>query len=114
MTRNTQTLQFRIFQLLLVPFLCTVTYAVTATEISNEEADGRDQISKWHNAKNAFHHAVRQKGLTSNGGDGNGGEGFVVQPLIRSNPTTVIVVHGLGGNGEEVRLPKVEINCLWN
>lgn len=45
---------------------------------------------------------ARQAGFTTSDGDGHGGDGFVVEPLVRNNLATVIVFHGLGGNGEEV------------
>lgn len=46
-------------------------------------------------------------GLTTNGrqtlsGDGYGGEGYTVLPVLRDEPpATVIIIHGLGGTGEE-------------
>lgn len=46
-------------------------------------------------------------GLTTNGrqklpGDGYGGEGYTILPVLRDEPpATVIMIHGLGGTGEE-------------
>lgn len=38
-------------------------------------------------------------------GDGYGGEGYVVHPLVRNGiNTTAILIHGLGGTGEELGL----------
>jgi expansin (peptidoglycan-binding protein) len=52
--------------------------------------------------------ALEQFALTSmnhttvRSGDGYGGEGFVVDPVVSTTPTTVLVLHGLGSNGQEV------------
>lgn len=42
-----------------------------------------------------------QKAFSASDGDGYGGNGFTVSPLVAENTATVIILHGLGGNGHE-------------
>lgn len=56
-------------------------------------------VSAWDLSKRAVPISERQ---TVNG-DGYGGDGFTVLPLLKENetPCTAIIIHGLGGTGQE-------------
>lgn len=70
---------FRNITLLLALFLCTVASATAANQ-----------------------DVLNLTSLRSFRGDGHGGEGFTIPPVLRNEkPATLIIVHGLGGTGEE-------------
>jgi hypothetical protein len=83
-----------------------------ATMIIAIVAAGGVLADKWHEAFNVssteeplnlLQQTVRASlNHTVRSGDGYGGAGFVVEPIVSDTPTSVVVLHGLGGDGQEV------------
>lgn len=53
------------------------------------------------NIQDAFRAAAEVAGRVTVRTDTYGGEGFFVKPLVEENPATIVILHGVSGNGQE-------------
>jgi hypothetical protein len=84
----------------------------TATSSVEAEIDGGDAYESGRGmpAMANFERVAAATGLVTSRSDGYGGQGYFVSPIVSENPATVVLTHGLGGDGQEVCCA----NVLWD
>lgn len=87
-----------VLHLLLVNVMCSTFIAPFASVTAISASCTGDPTSSVNTLRQQFPALARQ----TISGDGYGGEGFTVLPALRDEtPATAIMLHGLGGSGEE-------------